>query len=308
MLKQLVNGLALLGFLLGISLFLWLPFGLLYLLSDGVAWLLHRVLRYRRKVVIGNLKASFPALDSSAVEKIASDFYRHFSDILLEGIKGMFLSEEQMRQRYKLLNPELLEPYFEQGKSVFLVFPHYNNWEWGVTGIPLQVKHRVVGVYKPLRQRSVGEFVDRRRKRFGLVLRPITETKAAMLEAQEQPSAYLMMSDQNPSSAKRAQWMQFLNQPTACLHGADYWGRRLDVPIVFLAVRRVKRGFYEGTLETLIPSPKDLPEGSVTRAFMQRSEDLIRVEPASWLWSHKRWKRKLKDHPNAQFIDGSAPG
>ncbi|MEM1220570.1 MAG: acetyltransferase, partial [Bacteroidota bacterium] len=79
MLKQLINGLALLGFLLGISLFLWAPFGALYLLSSLVAGLLYRVLRYRRKVVIGNLQASFPELDTHAVEKIARDFYRHFS-------------------------------------------------------------------------------------------------------------------------------------------------------------------------------------------------------------------------------------
>lgn len=301
--KRIIDSLGFLGFLLGISLLAWMPFWMIYGLSNLLAFLLHRIIRYRRSVVLGNLSRSFPDYSKKQVEALSRPFYRNFSDILLEGIKGMFLSREEILKRYHLLNPELLEPFFQNGQSVFLVFPHYGNWEWGVTSIPLQVPHRVVGVYKPLRQPSVGRFLDQRRSRFGLVLRPISATKATMLEVPKVPTAYLMMSDQNPSSGKRAQWMQFLHQPTACLHGADYWGRRLNTPIVYLDLKRVKRGYYEISLETLLAQPAQEPEGAVTLAFMRRCEQQIRANPAPWLWSHRRWKRKLEDHPGAQFID-----
>ncbi|MCB0644188.1 MAG: hypothetical protein KDC44_21240, partial [Phaeodactylibacter sp.] len=83
--KKLMQGLEYLGFRLGVLLLAHLPFWLLYRISDGLAFLLARVIRYRRKVVLENLRQSFPERPEQEIRRIAGAFYRHLSDLLVEG-------------------------------------------------------------------------------------------------------------------------------------------------------------------------------------------------------------------------------
>ena len=66
-----------LSFLLAFPL-LWvisrLPFGILYFLSDGVFFLVYRVIRYRRKVVRENLNLVFPDKTEKELRSIEKKF------------------------------------------------------------------------------------------------------------------------------------------------------------------------------------------------------------------------------------------
>ena len=279
-------------FRLGVLLVAHLPFPVLYLLSDGLAFLLHRVLRYRRGVVTENLKRSFPEKNEKELAAIRKGFYSHLADIFAEGLKGLYISKAEVLRRYRFVNPELADGYFDAGRHIFAMPAHYGNWEWGVLSLALQVKHQVIGVYKPIHNPMVEGFMARRRTRFGLQLAPIKTTRRTMENPPLGPALYIMMSDQSPSSSKRAQWVKFLKQDTPCLHGADYWGRRLDYPALFMDIQRVKRGFYEITFTELSSHPAALPEKGLTEAYMNKLEAVIRARPEDWLWSHRRWKRK----------------
>lgn len=281
-------------FRLGVLLFAHLPFPLLYGLSNGVYFLLHRVIRYREKIVSANLRRSFPEKNEKELAAIRGRFYRHLADIFLEGLKGLYISKEEVLRRYRFVNPELVNKYFDAGRHVFAMPAHYGNWEWGVLSFALQVRHDVIGVYKPIHNPLVEGFMARRRTRFGLQLAPFYTTRQTMENPPDKPALYIMMSDQSPSSHKKAQWVQFLNQETACLHGADYWGRKLDYPALFMDVQRVRRGYYEITFSELSAHPAGLPEGGLTAAYMQQLETVIRAKPEDWLWSHRRWKHPKK--------------
>ena len=278
-------------FRLGVLLFAHLPFGALYLLSDGAAFLLYRVLRYRKKVVEENLLRCFPEKSPEERRLIRKRFYAHLADILLEGLKGLYISKDEVLKRYRFVNPELVNRYFREGRHVFAMPAHYGNWEWGVLSFALQVDHDVIGVYKPIHNPRVEAFMARRRTRFGLQLAPFYTTRQLMENPPARPSLFIMMSDQSPSSHKKAQWVTFFNQETACLHGADYYSRKLHCPVLFMDVQRVGRGYYEITFSLLFDDPATTPEGAVTQAYMSRLEAVIRDRPEDWLWSHRRWKR-----------------
>jgi KDO2-lipid IV(A) lauroyltransferase len=278
-------------FRLGVLLVGHLPFPLLYGLSNAVSFLLHRVIRYRRKVVTDNLRRSFPEKSEAELAGIRKRFYGHLGDIFLEGLKGLYISKAQVLRRYRFLNPELVDQYYDQGRHVFAMPAHYGNWEWGVLSFALQVKHQVIGVYKPIHNPLVEGFMARRRSRFGLQLAPFYETRQHMENPPATPALYIMMSDQSPSSGKKAHWVEFLHQDTACLHGADYWGRKLDYPALFMDIQRVKRGYYEIAFSELAAHPAELPEQGLTLAYMRKLEEVIRKRPEDWLWSHRRWKK-----------------
>lgn len=283
-----------LAFRLGVLAFAHLPFRVMYVLSDAVAFLLNRVLRYREKVVMSNLRTSFPEKTDTELQEIRGRFYAHLADILLEGLKGLYISKKEALRRYRFVNPELANRYFREGRHVFAMPAHYGNWEWGVLSFALQVDHDVIGVYKPIHNPLVERFMAKRRTRFGLILAPFYATRQTMENPPERLSLFIMMSDQSPSSHKKAHWVRFLNQNTACLHGADFYSRKLDCPVLFMDIQRVRRGFYEIEFSLLAGHPARTPEGEITRAYMSKLESVIHKKPEDWLWSHRRWKRQEK--------------
>ena len=73
----------------GMWLLALLPFRALYILSDGVCFLMRHVVHYRRKVVRKNLKNSFPEKSEAELREIEREFYRYICDYMLEEIKMM---------------------------------------------------------------------------------------------------------------------------------------------------------------------------------------------------------------------------
>ena len=70
-----------------VKIFSLLPFRLLYLLSDFMAWLACDVVRYRRNVVRQNLTSSFPEKDIKEIRRIEKQFYLFLCDYFMETIK-----------------------------------------------------------------------------------------------------------------------------------------------------------------------------------------------------------------------------
>ena len=79
-------------FYAGWYLFSLLPFWLLYLISDGLYYLLYHVVRYRRRVVRKNLVNSFPEKSEAEIVRIEKEFYAFFCDCAVETIKQFSMS------------------------------------------------------------------------------------------------------------------------------------------------------------------------------------------------------------------------
>lgn len=279
---------------LAIELFRIVPFWLLYRLSDGLAFLLHRIIGYRREVVWDNLRRSFPEKTEAELAIIARRSYRNMTDVMLETLKSHTMPVREIERRCVSLNPELLNRHLDRGQSVILSGAHYGNWEYSGIAMPPCFHGTTVTAFKPIANRLTDDYVSRARARTGMVLVPMEETFTVLRRREQQglPSVYLLLADQSPSNRKTAQWVPFLNQDTPHLPGIDVLGRKFRMPVVFYRVRRVRRGFYEVDYFDICPDPAAANETDITRAFAQRLESVIREKPEDWLWSHKRWKMK----------------
>ena len=87
---------------------------------------------------------------------------------MVEGIKNFSISEKAARKRMKIVNPELLDPYFNKGQSVILVGGHYNNWELVALAFPIQIKHNPMALYSPLKNEFWNKKVTKSRSKYGL--------------------------------------------------------------------------------------------------------------------------------------------
>lgn len=273
-------------FLIGI-----MPFFILYLFSDLMYVFLYRIFGYRIKVMYDNLALAFPDKKERELKQLVGLSYKNLTDVIVEGIKGFTMTNNQIRRRHKILNPEIVEPYFKEGKSVIALPTHYGNWEWGALSPGLFVEDfNVVGFYKPLNNTFVDRFMRKNRSRTGTTLASIYDTPRTFEKLKDIPTVYIMAADQSPSNPKKSYWVDFLGRDTAFLHGPENYARQYDIPLIYAEIQRVKRGYYELNLSVLADNPTELEKGEITRRYAKMLESQINKKPENWLWSHKRWK------------------
>ena len=279
-------------FLYFLLLFKNTSFWFLYMVSDMFYFFLFYIMKYRRKVVITNLKESFPEKSEEEIFRIAKGFYRHLCDISVEGVKAFSLREKDILKRYRMLNPEILEPYYNKKESVIAILGHYNNWEWGSLAAGIVFKHKPVGFYKPLSNLYIDDYIQQTRAKKGMLLESVSRTTQTFKRCKKIPSIYIMVADQSPMNLKLAYWVPFLNHDTPVLHGTEKHAVMNNYPLFFADVQKVKRGYYTVKMELLIGDPSTTEPGEITLKFMQRLEKQIKAKPENWLWSHRRWKHR----------------
>ncbi|MEZ4756005.1 MAG: lysophospholipid acyltransferase family protein [Flavobacteriales bacterium] len=278
-----------LPFIYGISL---LPFPLLYLLSDGVYWLLFRVIGYRKKVVLTNLRNSFPERTEAEIQVIADRFFRWFCDLTLETLKTLTISPGEVVKRVEFKNIELLRQFAREGRSVILVLGHYGNWELAGARYSQEKEiPQLYVIYHPLANTHFDRLMYHMRTRHGTKLYTMREASKAMLRDQALLTATAFIADQTPSP-ERAHWMTFLEQDTPVFLGTEALARKLGQPVIYISITRPRRGYYCMAMELLVGDPATTAPGVITEAHTRRLEADIRNVPELWLWTHRRWKHK----------------
>lgn len=270
----------------------WLPLRVLYLLGDLVYPVVYYVVRYRRKVTRANLTKSFPEKSAKEIVKLEKAYYRHICDLLAEGVWGLRVTPIQLLSHYRLVNAELLRPFYEQGRSVVLMSGHYNNWEMMIASLNFQLLHHGVGVGKHIVQKPFGRLLTQKRARYGTEIVDDTDVRRVMAyyDKYQVPVAYMMLGDQSPSNRKKCFWTRFLNQETAFIFGSEHFAKKYNMPVFYYTVGKVKRGYYEVTFEPLALEPQKEKDGYITSRYAARLEKTIKENPQYWLWSHRRWK------------------
>lgn len=279
-------------FRFSVELFRFCPFFLLYIISDILSFVLYNVIKYRRNVVFENLKNSFPNKTDKELKSLSKSFYKHLADISLESVKGMTISKKAIKKRYKVKHVNIPNEYYSKSQSILCLTSHYGNWEYGILGTDSAIKHQAIALYLPLSNKYTESYGIKRRRRFGMKMVAVQETKSIFEKTPEVPVAVIMAADQSPSNLSKAIWTKFLNRDTACLHGPEAYAKKINIPVLFLSIKKVKRGYYELHFEKFIDNPAPLEAGKITKLYMERLEKDIVNKPDFYLWSHRRWKHK----------------
>ena len=82
----------------------------------------------------------------------------------------------------KGINPELIEYYFSQGKSIVAATGHYGNWEMAALSFGLVTDKKRMVVYKPLSNAIFDETFNKTRSRFGTTMVSMKQIFRKMVE------------------------------------------------------------------------------------------------------------------------------
>jgi Kdo2-lipid IVA lauroyltransferase/acyltransferase len=269
-----------------------LPLRALYVFSSFLYLLAFYVVRHRHQVIRGQLEKVFPDLSDAEREHIHKRFLKNFCDVVIEVLKSISMTEADMRAHVQILNLEVARRYLDAGQSVMLVTSHLGNWEWLLHGVTLQLGYSVDAAYKPLHDQWAERLMLEVRSRFGARLVPAKELLADFLRRRGIVRAVAMNADQAPVSTDKRYWTRFLGQDTAFYIGAEQIARATRLPILYVRVRRIRRGYYEVELSQLWDGREVTEPNTVTERYARACEIDVLKSPADWLWSYRRWRLK----------------
>jgi Kdo2-lipid IVA lauroyltransferase/acyltransferase len=267
-----------------------LPFKALYFLSDILCAIL-KLTGYRRKVVLQNLRNSFPEKSEKEITVICNQYYQYLCDLILETLKTLRMTKAETLQRCKFVTLPILEELQKENQSFIIVMGHYGNWEWAGPSFTLNTPFQLVVIYRPLSNRYFEKMTSGMRTRHGTKITSVKNTLRDMVANRGKLTATAFIADQT-ATRKDAFWMTFLNQDTAVFTGPEKLARKFNYPVIYMNVKREKRGYYTVTPELLFRNPGNTAEGEISETFTKRLEKDILTDPTVWLWSHKRWKHK----------------
>ena len=267
-----------------------LPLPLLYAVLSGLMFLVFRVVRLRRKVVEQNLRDCFPDRSAAELRRLARDHYRQTGENIAETLKAISMPREELAARVAFRNIDLARGLLAQGRPVILVAAHQANWEWVLHALSLGLGSPLDVGYKPIRSPGVDRLMRTIRTRFGTHMVPAKELLPDLLKRRSIVRGIAMLADQEPTSSEHQHWLTFLGRETAFYMGAEQMARATRYPALFVALRRLRRGWYEIEFLPLALPGETLAPGEFTTRYARLVEAEILAAPSDWTWGHRRWK------------------
>ncbi len=274
-----------------------LPLRVLYFLSDIIYVLLYYIIGYRKKVVRHNLKLSFPEKSAKELLKIEKKSFHHFIDIFMEMIRSFSISKREIAKRIIIENPELINNYINNNKSVVVLSSHHANWEWSPYLMDQLVNCKAYAAYTKIGNKYFDKKIKSSRTKFGANFVPTKEIIDLMQRNEDKniSAIYGFLGDQSPQLKKTYYWNNFMGIRVPIITGAEMLAKRFGYPVVYLQTDLIKRGYYKSEFIDLTKDPRKFPDYQITDMFIELLEKQIKANPEYYFWTHKRFKHMGKE-------------
>ena len=252
--------------------------------------LLCHVLRYRRRVILDNLRRSFPDKSEKELRKICRGTYRNLTEQIVNMISQSGVSDKTLMHRMKVTNAEKVRKEIGN-RSAIMLTAHFGPWEAGSTVSLVVPDQTFVAVYHKLTNTVVDELMKRIRTHTNVELVDMKRTMRHFVDNKDKrPMAMGLIADQNPVLRANMHWYKFLHQWTAFFEGGEVLALKYNLPVYYFSPRRISAGHYEGTFTLIYDGEEQVEPYTITERYVRLLENDINAHPEMWMWSHRRWK------------------
>ena len=270
-------------------IFSLLPIQILYLISKIIRFIVYDILCYREKVVIDNIQNTFIEKSQTEVIKLKNNFYDYFFELIVEIIKLLSISKDELNKRFTFSNINVIKQALKKNKSVIVVVGHYGNWEWALRSASYLIDTKIIGVYKRINNTIFEWLLLKIRSNTNILPVEIKSLPRELVNNNEK-KIYAMVADQSPTLEQSNVRINFLNRDTLVYTGVEKISKKYNMPVFYLNIKLTSKGYYESTLEEINIKNINGKKLEITKEFFSKLENQIKSEPRLWLWSHKRWK------------------
>ena len=264
------------------------------ILSPMIALLMGGVVRYRRTLILDQLRKCFPEKGEAEIRKICRESYRTLAESIICTMTLAGMTEKRRRTIIKFNIDENVREAVKDSHFVLLA-SHYGFWEYAQYIETQFDDHYAVVAYHPLSNKAWEELFYYLRS-FELVT-PVSSNNYLRHFIQHRATGhdgkYMllgMVSDQNAPPTGDVHWYDFLGRKTLFFDGGQQLALRFGLPVTYISMRRVGVGKYEGTLKLIYDGKSEVGKYEITEKYVSMLEQDIRRDPARWMWTHRRWK------------------
>ena len=270
-------------------IFSLLPIQILYLISKIIRFIVYDILCYREKVVIDNIQNTFIEKSQTEVIKLKNNFYNYFFELIVEIIKLLSISNDELNKRFTFSNIDVIKQALKQNNSVIVVVGHYGNWEWALRSASNLIDTKIIGVYKRINNTIFEWLLLKIRSNTNVFPVEIKSLSRELVNNNEK-KIYAMVADQSPTLEQSNVRINFLNRDTLVYTGVEKISKKYNMPVFYLSIKLTRKGYYESSFEEICSKNINGKNLEITKEFFSKLENQIKSEPRLWLWSHKRWK------------------
>ncbi len=268
-----------------------LPLPVLYAVF-GAAAFLARIVGWRRGYVRSGLARCLPDATQAGRDRIAADFYAYLGELVAESVHGVRIPQDDLVERLRFENAEVVEEGLRGGKRVLLLASHHCNWEWLLLRCSTAFGVPLVAAYKPASRERADVELTAMRSRFGATMVPAKQVVNHLIAQRGNAKLLALVADQSPAPGNEQQsWLSFFGTETAFFAGPGWISARMGYQPIYIDMRREGRGRYVARFVPLLaPGERADPERTLV-AYVRAVEASVRARPAQYFWAYNRWKR-----------------
>jgi len=275
----------------------WFKF---YVVEPILYFLLCHVAHYRQKVVMENLRRSFPEKSEEELKRIKRGFYHNLAEVFIGTFNMAHLTDQKIRRYFRLRNFKEMKATMPD-EHIIVLFAHHGLWELGAFWTMEDPTHESLGIYHQLRSKVVDLFYQRlRTTAYSTPVQKKESMRFLLLHRKDgvkgRRMAMGLIADQHPNIPvnEDTHWFRFLNQDSVFFDGGEQLATRYHMPVYFAPMFRVGRGRYEMEFHMIYDGQEEVEKHAITERYVRRLEQMIVEAPELWMWSHRRWKHKKK--------------
>lgn len=273
-----------------------------YVFGSICYFILCHILRYRRRVIMDNLRRSFPDKSEKELRKICRGTYRNLTEQIINMISQSGVSDKTLMHRMNVIGAEQVRKEIGD-RSVIMLTAHFGPWEAGSTVSLVVPDQTFVAVYHKLTNTVVDELMKRIRQHTNVELVDMKRTMRHFVDNKDKrPMAMGLIADQNPVLRANMHWYKFLHQWTAFFEGGEVLALKYNLPVYYFSPRRLSAGHYEGRFTLIYDGEEKVEPYTITERYVRLLENDINAHPEMWMWSHRRWKHTPPAELQAQKI------
>ena len=269
-----------------------------------VAFLLRDVAHYRKKVIMRQLRDSFPQKSEEELQEICRRNYDYLAEMVICTISMAKMNGKKRRKFTEFDVPENFHELVDDQNVVFLA-SHYGFWEFSLNVYLLIPNHDLIGAYHPLTSGVMNKLFIRLRSVDTLVLVPSKGVMRHFFNNARSEKPRLLglglVADQNCPPTRGCCWHKFLNHDTLFFDGGEQLALRYGMPVFYVDLERLKGSHYRMRLTQLYDGHEEMKPHEITERYVRHLEKTIEAKPEEWLWSHNRWK--FRPDAEAKFYD-----
>lgn len=259
--------------------------------ADFFGWLIFKVFRVRKRVVLENLRMAFPDKDEKELSEIAVRSYQNFAKMVIDFMRFPVMDKKSFPELYTFEGKKCFDWIRENGKGGVMVAGHFGSWE--LMGAALaQLGYPINFLVGEQHNKYVDDIMNANRELMDIKIIHMGVAVRGVIRALRNNEMVALLADQN--AGRDGIFVNFFGRKASAHRGPAVFALKTRAPILFGSSIRLPNGKHKLIAELLtFDHLKGLTEENireVTQAHISLLENAIRKYPDHWFWMHRRWK------------------